>query len=226
MALDVLDRRAASGCTPGPPGWRAASSSVSVRCTMPRKSRRLVRTLKIVGAMIRSRCASASAWSSRITSFADLRVGVAEVGLDPGLPVGVAHGRRAAGEHELAGDEVVVGDGVGGEVAEVAEPEGAQRVRRRPGRGSPGPRASSGNAGRAGRSASRWRSRRRCCRRGSRTDRRGAGRPRRLELRQVREDGLAEIDVRARGPGVGGIGEREEHEPDARRRRARGARAS
>src|SRR4051812_41456304 len=41
---------------------------VSVRCTIPRKSRRLVRTLKIVGAMIRSRWASAGVWSRRITS--------------------------------------------------------------------------------------------------------------------------------------------------------------
>ena len=171
--------RAASGCTPAPPGWRAASSELSVRWTMPRNRRRLVRTLKIVGAMIRSRWASASRVVSRMTSLAELGVGVAQVGLDPGLPVGVAHGRGAAGDHELAGHEVVVGDGVGGEVAEVAQPEGAERV----GRGQvvdllahvpvvavPAQRA---------RSASRWRSRPRCCRRGNRTDRRGAGRRRR-----------------------------------------------
>ena len=42
----------------------------SVRRTMPRNSRRLVRTEKIVGERIRSRCASAGRWSSRIRSRA------------------------------------------------------------------------------------------------------------------------------------------------------------
>ena len=56
------------------------------------------------------------------------RVGVPEMGLDPRLPVGVAHGRGAAGEHELAGHEVVVGDGVGREVAQIAQAERAQGV--------------------------------------------------------------------------------------------------
>src|SRR5207244_5748834 len=51
-----------------------------------------------------------------------------EVGLYPRLPVRVAHGRRAARDHELPRHEVVVGDRVGGQVAEVAQPEGTERV--------------------------------------------------------------------------------------------------
>ena len=59
---------------------------LSVRCTMPRNSRRLVRTLKIVGAMIRSRCASASAWLEQDHVLRRLRVGVARGGSRPGSP--------------------------------------------------------------------------------------------------------------------------------------------
>ena len=57
-----------------------------------------------------------------------LGVRVAQVGLDPRLPVGMPHRRGAARDHELARHEVVVGDGVGREVAEIPQPERAQRI--------------------------------------------------------------------------------------------------
>jgi len=43
---------------------------LSVRCTIPRNNRRLVRTLNNVGERISSRWASLAAWSFRITSSA------------------------------------------------------------------------------------------------------------------------------------------------------------
>jgi len=44
--------------------------SVSVTYTIPRKIRRFVGVLKIVGLRMRSRCASDRAWSRRISSRA------------------------------------------------------------------------------------------------------------------------------------------------------------
>ena len=179
MPLDVLVGQPPPAALPGHLAGPLPAVGVG-ETHHPRKRRRLVRTLKIVGAMIRSRCASASRVVQQDHVLGGPGVGVAQVGLDPGLPVGVPHRGGAAGEHELAGDEVVVGDGVGGEMAEVAEAEGAHRVGCRRGRGSPGPRASSGSAGPVARSASRSTSRPRCCRRENRRDTRGAGRrPRR-----------------------------------------------
>jgi len=56
------------------------------------------------------------------------RICASEVRLHPAFPVGVADGRRARREDQLAGHKVVVRHRVGGEMAEVAEPEGAQRI--------------------------------------------------------------------------------------------------
>src|SRR5688500_13361418 len=49
----------------------------------------------------------------------------AEVLLEAALPVAVPEGGGARGDGELPRDEVVVRDGVGGEMGEIAEPEGA-----------------------------------------------------------------------------------------------------
>src|SRR5206468_709112 len=59
------------------------------------------------------------------------RVGVAQVGLEAALPVAVAQGSGTRREDQLTGHEKVVGHGVGCQVREVAEPEGAQRIGRR-----------------------------------------------------------------------------------------------
>ena len=51
--------------------WNAQRQlSLSVRCTIPRNSRRLVRTLNSVGEMIVSRWVSLGVWSWRMSSFA------------------------------------------------------------------------------------------------------------------------------------------------------------
>src|SRR5258705_5473920 len=59
------------------------------------------------------------------------RVGVAQVRLEAALPVGMTERDRARGEHQLARDEKIVRDRVGGEVGEVPETEGPQRIARR-----------------------------------------------------------------------------------------------
>ncbi len=64
-----------------------------------------------------------------MTSLAARAYASPEVRLHPRLPVRVADGRGAAGDHELPRHEVVVRDRVGGQVAEVAEAEGAHRIR-------------------------------------------------------------------------------------------------
>ncbi len=57
-----------------------------------------------------------------------LRIGVPEMALDARFPVGMPDRGGAAREHELPGDEVVVGDRVGREMTEVAESERTQGV--------------------------------------------------------------------------------------------------
>ena len=59
------------------------------------------------------------------------RVGVAEMRLEAALPVGMAERDGTRGEHQLARDEKVVRDRVGGEVGEVPETKGTQRIARR-----------------------------------------------------------------------------------------------
>ena len=95
---------------------------------MPRKIRRLVGVLKIVGLRMRSRSSSERAWSSRISSRARAAESLAEMRLEPALPVAVAERGGARRDRELARHEVVVRDRVGGEMREVAERERAERL--------------------------------------------------------------------------------------------------
>ncbi len=53
---------------------------------------------------------------------------VTEHDLDSRFPPGVAHGAGAAGDDQLTRHEIVVGDRIGREMRQVAEPEGAQAV--------------------------------------------------------------------------------------------------
>src|SRR5207302_678640 len=55
-------------------------------------------------------------------------VGGPEMSLEPALPVAVAQRRRAGGEQELARHEEVVRHRVRGQVGQIAEAEGAQRI--------------------------------------------------------------------------------------------------
>jgi hypothetical protein len=98
---------------------------------MPRNSRRLVRTLKIVGGDdgIEVRVGGDIVHEDQVLRRP--RIASAEMRVDPALPVGMAQARRAGREHELSRHEVVVGDNVGGEMAQVPEAERAQRVRGR-----------------------------------------------------------------------------------------------
>src|SRR2546429_10015851 len=60
--------------------------------------------------------------------FRRARVGGPEMVLEPALPVAVAQRRRARGEQELARHEEVVRHRVRGQVGQIAEAEGAQRI--------------------------------------------------------------------------------------------------
>ena len=95
---------------------------------MPRKIRRFVGVLKIVGLRMRSSSAS----DARVIEQDELarppRALRPEMRLEPALPVAVAERRRARRDGELLRHEVVVRDRVGGEMREVAEREGAQRL--------------------------------------------------------------------------------------------------
>src|SRR2546425_3644389 len=56
------------------------------------------------------------------------RVRVAEMRFEPALPIRVPERDGARRQDELARHEEVVGDGVGGEVGQIAQPEGAERI--------------------------------------------------------------------------------------------------
>src|SRR5437879_8348141 len=56
------------------------------------------------------------------------RVRVAEMRFEPALPIRVPERNGARRQDELARHEEVVGDGVGGEVGQIAQPEGAERI--------------------------------------------------------------------------------------------------
>ena len=160
----------------------------SVRRTIPRKRRRLVRTEKIVGDRIRSRCASAGRWSSRIRSRA-----AAGTASPSSSSTRASHqvcpiARVLLRDDQLARHEVVVRHDVGGEMREVAQAEGAQRIAGREVDGPRDPHARHDSGDRPARISSPWWCRRRCCRRGSRTGRRAAGRRSpAAEVRAIRE---------------------------------------
>src|SRR6476469_8700483 len=128
----------------------------------------------------------------------------------------MAHRRGTARDHQLAGDEVVVGDGVGGEVTQVAKAEGAQTVR-----GSqvvdllahvpvvavtPERRVVLGDGGIGGDVAVE-----KVERVGAEQVGHGGG-----KLAEIPEHRLTQIDVGARRPGVRRVGKGKKHEPHAR----------
>ena len=102
--------------------------SLSAAITMPRKIRRLVGVLKIVG----TQHAIEQSVGARMIDQNQLARAAgalgAEMRLEPALPVRVAKPRRARGDGELRRHEVVVRHGIGGEMREVAEPERAKRI--------------------------------------------------------------------------------------------------
>ena len=105
--------------------------SLSATYTMPRKIRRLVWRAEDR----RAQDAVEQRVGARVVEQDQLarlpRARLAEMRLEPALPVAVPERRRARRDRELLRHEVVVRDRVGGEVREVAERERAQRLVRR-----------------------------------------------------------------------------------------------
>jgi len=143
---------------------------------------------------------------------------VAQRAFEPALPIGVAETRARTGEHQLAGDEEVVRDHIGGEMRQVAQPEGPEAVA--PGQvvdllphvprvTVPAHRGVLLGDGAVGRDVAV-----------EEIEREGAQQigDRAREARQVGQDRLAEVDVGAGGPGQERIGEEQDHQSDGHER--------